>query len=216
MGNRRAESGRTQSRRNRVVGLLLTLLPGLMFVGLLAPAAVHVKPVAQTVAQSVPVTFENFRYAKRPLVSRKPSELAAGLAEASGIGVFFSGARYLAQKAQQAFQLPRFLTQEEENQIILDDQNNGVDDYVADQILEEPKEPQLTVNLTPIWNPELFDIIPPMLSRWGADQFDDLVGGPPFYVAPPPTPPVVVPEPRTALLLAMGLLALGARRPSRR
>jgi PEP-CTERM motif len=208
MGNRRTESNRPQGRRQRAVALLLALFPGFMFVGLLAPAAVRVTPVAETAVRAVPISFENFRYAKRPMLVKDDVGATPNFTQVASADVFFSGARYLAQQAQKALQMPRFLSQEQENQIILDDDQGGVDDYVSEQILEEPKEPPLRVDLTPLWNPKVFDVIPPMLAWWGEAQYDDLVGPPSILIGPSPVP---VPEPHTAAMIALGLVVLALR-----
>ena len=58
MANRRTDSNRRNSGRRNFAGWLLTLLPGFMFLGLLAPAAVSVKPKAEE--NYGPLSFHNF------------------------------------------------------------------------------------------------------------------------------------------------------------
>ena len=70
---------RTDSNRRDLATWLMMLLPGFMFVGLFAPAAVKVKPKAQE--EVGPISFRNFA-PRRPIQFALPtghSALSAGV-----------------------------------------------------------------------------------------------------------------------------------------
>jgi hypothetical protein len=77
--------------------------------------------------------------------------------------------------------------------------------------MDQP-QPQLVVDLNPLWDPNLFDVLPFIFDRTGRTQWDDAHGSSIGIAAPPQTAGPVVPEPATGGLFAFGLAALALRR----
>jgi hypothetical protein len=207
MAKRRTDSNRRSTGRHNLAAFLLMLLPGFMFLGLLAPAAVTVKRDAKSEFVDS-VTFRSFRPARLPLLTSRAIASAA-LAEVVLPEPLFSGARLLAQEAQRAFELPDVAAEGDE-EIELEKQDD-VEDYVTDTLFDESLEqPVLAVDLTPLWDPAIFDVIPPSILRDGYSMYDDFHGGG-ARIGGAPAAPFVIPEPETGALLALGLVALALR-----
>ena len=203
MAKRRSDSNRRNSGRRNFAGWLMMLLPGFMFLGLLAPAAVSVKPRAED--SYGPISFRNFS-PRHPF--NVPLHMAHAIFENEAVDtVVFSGARYLAEQSKRVFELD---TKVNDDQIVLAS-NDGAADYVAETLFGAAgDEVQLTVDVTPLWDPAIFDVIPGLIARNGWSQWDEFhgIGG----SGNGRRPPVVVPEPTTGALLAFGLGALALRR----
>jgi hypothetical protein len=195
---------RTDSNRRDLATWLMMLLPGFMFVGLLAPAAVNVKPKAQE--EIGPISFRHFS-PRRPIQFSLPN--LHGLSE-SGLEPMFAGARYVVDQAKRVAEFD--LKADENEQIVLNE--DSVETYVAETLFEaaiDDPQQQLVVNLTPLWDPSVFDVIPDLIDRTGFTMWDDFHGtGLVFPQGPPPGN--VIPEPATGGLLAIGLSALAMRR----
>jgi hypothetical protein len=203
MAKRRTDSNRRNSGRRNFAGWLLTLLPGFMFLGLLAPAAVSVKPKAED--SYGPISFRNFS-PRHPL--NVPLHLAHAVFESNAVDtIVFSGARYIADQSKRVFEVD---TKAKDDQIVLAS-NDGAQDLVSETLFAAAgDEVQLTVDLTPLWDPSVFDVIPGLLVRNGWSMWDDFHGTGAGPRTPLPSP--VVPEPSTGALLAFGLGALALRR----
>lgn len=195
------------SGRRSFAALLLMLSPGFMFLGLLAPAAVTVKPAAESETIDAD-TFRSFAPARAPLLP--PRAIASAmLSDATFLEPLFSGARLLAQEAQRVFDLPQVAAAGDED--IALDEEDVVEEYVTDTLFDESLEqPVLSVDLTPLWNPALYDVIPSMILRDGYSMYDDFHGSSIGFGGPPPAP-FVVPEPEAGALLLLGLIALALR-----
>ena len=204
MARRRTDSNRRGSGRRNFAAWLMTLLPGFMFLGLLAPAAVSVKPKAED--SYGPISFRSFA-PRRPF--QMPLHLAHAVFENSAAGdtVVFSGASYLAEQSTRVFE-PEAKTNGED-QIVLA-ANDGIEDYVSENVFGTAgDEVQLKVDLLALWDPAIFDVIPGLISRNGWDQWDEFHG---IGKGHGPRQPLIVPEPTTGALLAFGLGALALRR----
>lgn len=209
MVERPEDARRKGALRHTFAVAMFLLLPLLMLVGLLAPAAVQVQreePDDAVTTWTGPLTFRPL--SKRPLLV--PRDFSAGFVpELVDIESLFVGPRYRARESQRISSLPSFPASQGDT-IVLDE----VDAYVAEQVFDDALEPVLTVDLTPLWDPAIFDIIPPLIPLNGERQFDDFVGGG-NLVLPTDQPPVPVPEPAAAALLALGLAGLGLHRRRR-
>jgi hypothetical protein len=205
MVKRRTDSdGRTSGRRNSAAWLML-LLPGFMFVGLLAPAAIKVQPKAEETYADV--SFRSFA-PRRPL--QVPLTMAHAMLPEVGVEPVFSGARYLADQAKRVFELD--IKNEDGKEIVLAEEEESEQPPVS-ALFDSSDSTVLAVDLTPLWDPALFNIIPGLMARDGYSQWEDFHG---TGLAGPrlPPAPTQVPEPTTGALLALGLgaLAVGGRR----
>lgn len=201
MAKRVNDLGRRSSGRRNFAAWLMMFLPGFMFLGLLAPAAVTVKP-------KVEETYGPLSY--RSFAPRRPLQVPLHLAHAALDGasasdaVFFSGARYLAEQSKRVFDFdPKAANVE--NQIVLARQDGAPTSVAGSLFSGAPDTVQLRVDLKPLWDPGRFDIIPGLVARNGWQQWDDFHGlGLPIN----PRQAAVIPEPATGGLLALGLGAL--------
>ena len=200
MLKRRTDSNGRTSRRRDLAAWLMLLLPGFMFLGLLAPAAITVKPVkVEETAASETISFRNFA-PRRPL--QFPLAIAHAVLADTNVDPVFAGARYLANETRGVLDVKT------------DKAEDSVQSYVAETLFDQSTDQtQLVVDLTPLWDPAVFDIIPGLINRMGYQQWDDFHGTSlrvPRGTAPAQTPPV--PEPATGALVALGLAALAVRR----
>ena len=198
---------RTDSNRRDLVAWLMLLLPAFMFVGMLAPAAVKVKPQAED--ETGPITFRNFA-PRQPIQYALPAARAA--AQLRGDPAF-TGARLLPDEPRRDLPVD-VAAAGADSEIVLAQDN--VETYVAETLFEAPiddPQPRLVVDLTQLWDPSLFNIIPHLIDRSAWTQWDDFHGTSTRF--PGSTPTNVIPEPATGGLLAIGLAALALRRRHR-
>ena len=88
------------------------------------------------------------------------------------------------------------------------------EDYVSDAMFDQSVDrPVLTVDLTPLWDPAIFDRIPATISKTGFTQYDDFHGNGVDLLRS--APPSAIPEPQTGALLALGLAAFALRHRTR-
>jgi hypothetical protein len=87
--------------------------------------------------------------------------------------------------------------------IVIDD----IDPFVADQFFKDLLKPSFVADGGPIWDPRLFDVIPPLSPIGNDSRYDDFPG-----VGIDPNAGVVIPEPATGLLVVLGLVALAVSR----
>ena len=203
----RGSGNRNGHGRRDFARFLLMVLPGFMFVGLLAPAAVSVKPITQ-VEPTDPMSFRNFAPSRPRQIAQLPREVATvSDSDALEVEPLFTGAQMAAIDVRQ-IPLPAVEADAQQGGEIVLAQEDGDDDYVSDSMFDQSGETTaLRVDLKPLWDPSIFDRIPGTISKDGYTQYDDFHGnGVRLLEGAPATAPI--PEPRTAAMLALGLLAL--------
>ncbi|MEM7413130.1 MAG: PEP-CTERM sorting domain-containing protein [Myxococcota bacterium] len=191
-------------KRHSLAAFLILLLPAFMFLGILAPGAVTVE-YEEEEEDYASATFRRIRSSKRPLIG--PNDFTKGTASRPvDIEALFKSSRYRGRQGVLVAGLPSF-PRSQGDSIVLDEAEYASAALFADAVDE------LRVDVTPLWDPELFDIIPPPGGGFGFEQFNNFSGSPdPPTGDPGPPPPPIVPEPGTFALLTAGLAALAARR----
>jgi len=198
---------RRKSGRRDLAAVLMMLLPGFMFLGVLAPGAIQIRPIEQD--EIGPISFRHF--APRRNYNVPTTLVHAVLPDTSMEPGYFSGARFLVDEARRAFEPDvAAVAKERESDIVLA-QEDSVQNYAANDLFGDSLEGTvLEVDLNPIWDPSVFDVIPELIARNGYSQWDDFHGTGIFFhgtIAPGP----VIPEPETGALVALGLTALALR-----
>lgn len=196
--------------RHALATVVFWLLPLLAFAGVLAPefVKVQVEESEEEIARREgTLLFRPVRLGRPPLVV--PRDYAGGfMPEVFDLERLFRSDQFRGELGQMLAQLPSFPSSRGDS-IVLDDVD--VDDLVADGLFEDLLDPSFALNSRDIWNPGIFDVIPPLFGLGNDVRWDDFPG--PSGL--PSDGDVVVPEPGTASLLALGLLGLAALRHRR-
>jgi hypothetical protein len=210
MANRRTESNRINTGRSKFASFLLVLLPGFMFLGLLAPAAVTVEYEGEE-ETVLPLAFRNFQLpTRRPMIGTRSTVDAASTELAAIRDALLKGTRMFAGRAKEALDLANFEVQGDKR-IVLDE--DAAEEDVVNSLFDSSSGSGgiLAVDLTPLWNESRFDIIPAPLRTWGDRPDDDFAGDALVFRSPVPQP-VEIPEPQSAALVVLGLVGLALRR----
>jgi hypothetical protein len=213
MADRRIASNGRDGTRSRLASAMLVLLPGFIFLGFLAPAAVtvHYEGEEETVR---PLTFRNFQLPfRRPMIaSEKTVQAASRGSEFEAIReLLASGTRLIARGAREALAFAKLEMNSDDRRIVLEAEE--VEEDVVERLFDATRgrDAILVADLTPLWESAVFDVIPAPLRTWGEHVDDDFVG--PGLVFREPVPqPVAIPEPESAALVLIGLTVLGIRR----
>jgi hypothetical protein len=191
-------------RHGSVVAVLL-LLPFLAIAGALAPGIVSVQYEEEEQAQLAPrerVPYRPVRLSRKPLLV--PRDYSAGfVSQVQDLEQLFMGSQYRADTGQRLTRLANFPTSRGD-MIVLDD----VDIYLVDTLFKDVLQPGIVADATAVWDPALFDIIPNLAIPTNGGIYDDLTGQGEVFE---PSPPPIIPEPGTAGLLALGMVALAIR-----
>jgi hypothetical protein len=194
--------------RHGVAAAIFWLLPLLAFAGMLGPGFVQVAYVEdeQDIAQrSGTVVFRPVRLSRPPLVI--PRDYSTGFfPELLDLESLFGGSEFRAEIGRKLGSLPSFPSRGGDMMVIDD-----VDTFAADQFFKDLLKPTFVADTGEIWDPRIFDVIPPLFPIGNDNRYDDF----PAPGIDPSAGDVVVPEPGTGLLLSLGLAALGWRRRSR-
>jgi hypothetical protein len=193
--------------RHGVAAGIFWLLPLLAFAGMLAPGLVQVayqeEEELQVAQRSGTVLFRPVRLNRPPLVV--PRDYSTGfIPELMNLESLFKGTEYRGELGRQLGDLPSFPSRFGD-MIVIDD----VDTFVADQFFKDLLKPTFVADRGQIWDPDIFDVIPPLFPVGNNNRYDDFPG---FGIDP--SGGVVVPEPATGLLLTLGLALLAGSRRS--
>ena len=208
MANRRNGS-KNSTGRSRFASLMLVLMPGFMFLGLLAPAAVTVHEELEEEAE-LPLVFRNFQLPTRTPLLGDRITVGAGFTDVAAIrDVLATGVRLIAEHAKKSLDIIDFEMQKDD-EIVLGGEPG--EDEVVQQLLDPMTSPSIGENVLVAETSQLldhrhFDVIPGPLRTWGTHPDDDLAGDALVFRAPVPRP-VEVPEPASGILVALGVVGL--------
>lgn len=191
--------------RHSIAAAVLSLLPLLAFAGVLAPGLIEVdykEEPSQAAARRGTIAFRPVRLMRPPLMVTRGLGATYTL-DFLDIEGLFESSRYRAELGRRLAQLQSFPSATGDL-IVIDDV-----DVVADQdLFDDLLQPTFMPQNHPLWDPKIFDVIPPLFAIGNGFRFDDFPD-PGFIPGKAPEP--VIPEPATGLLLAVGLGALAHR-----
>jgi hypothetical protein len=203
--NWKQDTEHRQVRHGIAVAILL-LLPLLAVLGSLAPVFVTVQYEEEEVF--VPPKREPVRVVRlaHRLLLAAQDYSTRWMPEMVDLEKLFVGPRYRvhhrAQVGKRRTEMPYFPRSRGE-MIVL----NDVDNYIADTLFKDALQPGVVADATAVWDPRLFDVIPDTTRPGNTDQFDDFTGQ-----GDDDEPPLlIVPEPGTGSLVALGLIVLALR-----
>lgn len=204
------ERGKKRSARDSSVGrpirhgiaaAIFWLLPLLAFAGMLAPGLVKVsyEEEEEAIAQRPgTVLFRPVQLSRPPLVVARDS--ATGfIPELLDLESLFNGSEFRGEWGRKLARLPSFPSHRGDV-IVIDD----VDTFVADQFFKDLLKPTFVADRGEIWDPMIFDVIPPLFPIGNDFRYDDF----PDPGIDPAGAKVVVPEPATGGLVSLGLVGL--------
>jgi hypothetical protein len=193
--------------RHSLAAAILSLLPLLAFAGVLAPGLVEVaynEEPTQVEPRKGTIVFRPVRLSRPPLmVTRGVGQ--GYLLEFLDIEALFENGRYRGELGQRLAQLSSFPSSRGDL-IVIDD----VDAAMQTDLFDDLLRPSFVAHGHPLWDPRIFDVIPPLFAVGNGIRYDDF----PDPGFDPGETPIVVPEPETALLVGLGLggLAFVGRR----
>ena len=198
---------RVRPVRHSIAAAVLSLLPLLAFAGVLAPGLIEVdykEEPGQAAARRGTIVFRPVRLSRPPLMVTRGLGAMYSL-DFLDIEGLFESARYRAELGRRLAQLQSFPSATGDL-IVIDDVDVMADADLFDDLLQ----PTFMAQNNPLWDPKIFDVIPPLFAVGNGFRFDDFPD-PGFIPGDVPTP--LIPEPGTGLLLGGGLgaLALCAR-----
>ena len=210
MANRRTDSNRISTGRSRLATFLLVLMPGFMFLGLLAPGAVVVQE-EQEEEVVAPIVFRNFQLPTRTPMLGDRVAVDAGISEIAAIRDVLAAGVQLIDRAKEALDLIDFEMQAEE-EIVLDD--GATEAQVVQELFDST--PSMDENVLIAETNNLLDdprlnILPGPFNTRGERPDDDFAGEALVFNNPVPQP-VEIPEPATGALLALGLAGFAISR----
>jgi hypothetical protein len=199
--NRKPQRGTYPSRHGLAVALLL-LLPLFALAGTLVPGVVSVAAEGEddSVVESPRKKrrYRPVRMSRQPLLV--PRDYSTGFVpELLDLEQLFMGTQSRTDVGERVARLPSFPTSRGDV-IVLDD----VDTYVGETIFKDVLAATAVADTSDLFDPTLFNRLPSPVGPNTGYEYDDFAGtgdGIPFGTVP-------IPEPRTAVTLALGLCGL--------
>lgn len=182
----------------------MALFPLLVAGGFLAPGVIQVLATAQEITESdrPPIADYTNAYARQPLMV--PRDFSAGfIPELLDLDQLFLGSEYRIQLSADQLARVTSFPRSHGDAILLDDVGDFIQDIVFEDILMEEPAPTL---LAGVPGNELLPLCG-TLHAGNCVRDDDLT-----HVNMPVEEGQPIPEPGTAVLVALGLTALGCRR----
>jgi hypothetical protein len=191
--------------RHGIAIAIFWLLPLLSFAGMLAPGLVHVayeEEEEELLARSGTVIFRPVHLDRPPLTMSADS--ATGFIPTLNLEALFKGGEFRGEFGRKLGRLPSFPSYAGDTMVI-----DEVDGQADEDLFKDVLQPTFVADRGEIWDPAIFDVIPPLFPIGNDNRYDDFpdVG---IY----PTDGTVVPEPGTGMLVALGLAGLAWRRRS--
>jgi hypothetical protein len=196
---RRRESLDARRVRHGVAAAIFWLLPLFAFAGVIAPDLItSVIEGPEEVAQREGSTlFRPIRLGRVPLVV--PRSYSTGIAPMIfDLEALFTGSQFRGEWGRRLSDLPSFPSARGDV-LVIDD----LDAFVAAHVFDDLLEPVVIAGDRELWDPSIFDVIPPLAPVGNGFRFDDF-----------PDPGIdvsgslPVPEPSTALMISLGLTLL--------
>jgi hypothetical protein len=189
--------------RHGIAAAIFWLLPLFAFAGVIAPDLVTVVYEEDQQAQFEPregsLVFRPARLGRSPLVV--PPGYDSGAAPLFlDLERLFASSQFRGEWGRRLSNLPSFPSARGDA-LVIDD----LDAFVAAHVFDDLLEPVVVADNRELWDPAIFDVIPPLWPVGNGYRFDDF-----------PDPGVdlsksvpIVPEPTSGLLLSLGLGLLG-------
>ena len=203
MRKRAKDSRAGRPVRHGIAMLIFWLLPLLAFAGMLAPGLVKVayeEEEEEFPAREGTVIFRPVKLDRPPLISS--SSPYSDLLPVLNLEALFSDREYRGEFGQKLGDLPSFPSYAGDTMVI-----DEVDNQVDESLFKDVLQPSFVADRGPIWDPAIFDVIPPLFPIGNDNRYDDFPD-----VGLEPSDGTIVPEPGTGALLALGLAALAWRR----